>query len=49
MENFKLIAKETALLVIDMQNAFASKTGSLGSAGMDMSLCLETINPIIID
>ncbi len=46
MENFKLIAKETALLVIDMQNAFASKTGSLGSAGMDMSLCLETINPI---
>ncbi|MCR5278250.1 MAG: cysteine hydrolase [Lachnospiraceae bacterium] len=46
MEELSLIAKETALLVIDMQNAFASLDGSIASKGADMSLCRSTIEPI---
>jgi len=46
MDNLSLIAKETALLVIDMQNAFASLDGSIAKKGADMSICQSTIEPI---
>lgn len=46
MSELSLIAKETALLVIDMQNAFVSPEGSIGKRGADMSLCLRTVEPI---
>lgn len=41
-----LLARETALLVIDMQNAFAGLEGSLAKKNMDMSMCRATIEPI---
>lgn len=46
MENISLIAKETALMVIDMQNAFVSEEGSIGKRGADMSMCQATLEPI---
>lgn len=46
MENISLIAKETALMVIDMQNAFVSEEGSIGKRGADMSMCQATLAPI---
>ena len=46
MEKLSLIAKETALLVIDMQNAFVSPEGSIGQRGADMSMCQATLEPI---
>ena len=41
--DFRLVAKETALMVIDMQNAFISSDGSIGQTGADMSLCQATV------
>lgn len=46
MQDFTLVAKETALMVIDMQNAFTSYDGSIGKNGGDMSMCQNTIQPI---
>lgn len=46
MKELNLIAKETALMVIDMQNAFVSQDGSIGQRGADMSSCIATIEPI---
>jgi len=46
MSEITLVAKETALMVIDMQNAFVSDSGSLGQRGLNMALCQETIEPI---
>lgn len=44
--NFNLTAKETALLVIDMQNAFIKSEGSIGQTGADMSMMQATIEPV---
>jgi ureidoacrylate peracid hydrolase len=45
-ENLTLAAKETAIIVIDMQNAYASKQGYVDLAGFDISGAAGTIGKI---
>jgi ureidoacrylate peracid hydrolase len=45
-ENLSLAAKETAIIVIDMQNAYASKNGYVDLAGFDISGAAGTIGKI---
>jgi len=45
-ESLKLSAKETAVIVIDMQNAYASKNGYVDLAGFDISGAAGTIGNI---
>jgi len=45
-ENLTLAAKETAVIVIDMQNAYASKQGYVDLAGFDISGAAGTIGNI---
>ena len=45
-ENLSLAAKETAIIVIDMQNAYASKQGYVDLAGFDISGAAGTIGNI---
>ncbi len=45
-ENLTLAAKETAIIVIDMQNAYASKQGYVDLAGFDISGAAGTIGNI---
>src|SRR5262252_2693721 len=44
--DFDIDPSLTGLLVIDMQNGFASPEGTLGKAGMDISMTLAIIPPI---
>jgi len=45
-ENLSLAAQETAIIVIDMQNAYASKNGYVDLAGFDISGAAGTIGKI---
>ena len=45
-ETLSLAAKETAIIVIDMQNAYASKNGYVDLAGFDISGAAGTIGKI---
>ena len=45
-ETLHLAAKETAIIVIDMQNAYASKNGYVDLAGFDISGAAGTIGKI---
>jgi len=45
-KGYLLNLKQTALLVIDMQNGFCSPKGSLGSNGVDVSMMQATIKPV---
>lgn len=45
-ENLSLAARETAVIVIDMQNAYASKNGYVDLAGFDISGAAGTIGNI---
>lgn len=44
--NGKLLANNTALIVIDMQNDFLSKGGYIDGLGYDIEMLRQTINPL---
>ncbi|HZK72091.1 MAG TPA: cysteine hydrolase family protein, partial [Clostridia bacterium] len=49
MENFNGIIfdkTKTALIVVDMQNAFLHKEGSISQLGLDIERVIKTIEPV---
>ncbi|MGJ7046220.1 cysteine hydrolase family protein [Thermoanaerobacterium thermosulfurigenes] len=46
MEDLSFRLEKSALLIIDMQNAFINKDGSLSKMGLDISRTLKVIDPI---
>lgn len=44
--DFELNPQDTALLVIDMQNAFCHPDGTLGLSGVDMTLLSGAVEPV---